>query len=154
MIKDTMNKTFTVRQGQFLAYIYKYTMVNGCAPSEADMQKYFQITPPSVHSMVLTLERRGLIRRVPGQARSISLIISPKLLPPLGTGSFSAISKIKNITRKSGTWRTVFQQLATWEKPELLTLVQILYDVSAENRDIIHTCSKNNEDGNIIFKIP
>ena len=143
-----MNKTFTVRQGQFLAYIYQYTMVNGCAPSEADMQKYFQITPPSVHSMVLTLERRGLIRRVPGQARSISLIISPELLPPLGTGSFSAISNIKNVTRKSDTWSTVFQQLATWEKPELLILVQKLYEASAENRDFINACSKKDENGN------
>ncbi len=36
------------------------------------MQRFFQITAPSVHSMVLTLERRGFIRRVPGQARSIT----------------------------------------------------------------------------------
>ncbi len=58
-------------------------IVNGCAPAEAEMQRFFQITPPSVHSMVLTLERRGLIRRVPGQARSITLIVPPESLPPL-----------------------------------------------------------------------
>jgi DNA-binding MarR family transcriptional regulator len=68
----------TERQGQFLAYIFQYSLVNGCAPAEADMQRYFQITPPSVHSMVLTLERRGFIRRVPGQARSITLIVPPE----------------------------------------------------------------------------
>jgi len=73
----------TERQGQFLAYIQQYSLVNGCAPAEADMERYFQITPPSVHSMVLTLERRGFIRRVPGQARSISLLISPEALPSL-----------------------------------------------------------------------
>jgi DNA-binding MarR family transcriptional regulator len=78
-----MNPTYTDRQGQFLAYIHQYSLVNGCAPAEADMQRFFQITPPSVHSMVLTLERRGLIRRVPGQARSITLIVSPESLPPL-----------------------------------------------------------------------
>lgn len=78
-----MNPTYTERQGQFLAYIHQYSIVNGCAPAEADMQRFFQITPPSVHSMVLTLERRGLIRRVPGQARSITLIVSPESLPPL-----------------------------------------------------------------------
>jgi DNA-binding MarR family transcriptional regulator len=77
------NPTHTERQGQFLAYIHQYSIVNGCAPAEADMQRFFQITPPSVHSMVLTLERRGLIRRVPGQARSITLIVSPESLPPL-----------------------------------------------------------------------
>ena len=78
-----MSPTYTERQGQFLAYIHQYSIVNGCAPAEVDMQRFFQITPPSVHSMVLTLERRGLIRRVPGQARSITLIVSPDSLPPL-----------------------------------------------------------------------
>lgn len=78
-----MNNIPTTRQGQFLAYIHQYGMIHGCAPAEADMQRYFQITPPSVHSMVLTLERRGFIRRVPGQARSITLQVSPDSLPPL-----------------------------------------------------------------------
>ena len=73
----------TERQGQFLAYIFQYSLVNGCAPAEADMQRFFQITPPSVHSMILTLERRGFIRRVPGQARSINVLVPPESLPPL-----------------------------------------------------------------------
>lgn len=78
-----MNSAPTERQGQFIAYIHRYALINGCAPAEADMQRYFQITPPSVHSMVLTLERRGFIRRVPGQARSITVIVPPESLPPL-----------------------------------------------------------------------
>lgn len=73
----------TARQGQFLAFIHQYGLLNGCAPAEADMQRFFQITPPSVHSMVLTLERRGFIRRVPGQARSLTLVIPPEALAPL-----------------------------------------------------------------------
>ncbi len=73
----------TERQGQFLAYIFQYGLLNGCSPAEADMQRYFQITAPSVHSMVLTLERRGFISRVPGQARSITLLIPPEWLPTL-----------------------------------------------------------------------
>ena len=83
MKDETKSKKPTERQGQFLAYIFQYTLLNGCAPAEADMQRYFQITPPSVHSMVLTLERRGFIQRVPGQARSITLIVPPESLPPL-----------------------------------------------------------------------
>lgn len=78
-----MNPAPTERQGQFLAYIHQYSLVNGCAPAEADMQRFFQITPPSVHSMVLTLERRGFIRHIPGQARSIALIVPAESLPPL-----------------------------------------------------------------------
>ena len=78
-----MKPPYTERQGQFLSYIHQYSIVNGCAPAEADMQRFFQITPPSVHSMVLTLERRGFIRRMPRQARSITLIVLPESLPPL-----------------------------------------------------------------------
>jgi hypothetical protein len=33
--------------------------------------------------MVLTLERAGLIRRRPGVARSIELLVEPQSLPPL-----------------------------------------------------------------------
>lgn len=72
----------TARQGQFLAYIHHYGLVNGCSPAEADMQRFFHITAPSVHSMVLTQERRGFIRRVPGQPCSITLLAPPEL-PPL-----------------------------------------------------------------------
>jgi repressor LexA len=42
------------------------------------MMQFFQVTPPSVHQMILTLERRGLISRVPGQARSIALRLPSK----------------------------------------------------------------------------
>ncbi|MDA2937665.1 hypothetical protein MYX75_05305 [Acidobacteria bacterium AH-259-A15] len=45
------------------------------------MQAYFKVTPPSVHQMVLTLEKRGLISRIPGRPRSIQLLIPPTQLP-------------------------------------------------------------------------
>lgn len=60
-------KTKTAKQGQYLAFIYYYTKLNGRAPSEADMQRYFRVTPPSVHQMVVTLEANGLIERTPGR---------------------------------------------------------------------------------------
>lgn len=52
-------------------------------PAEADMQAYFEVTPPSVHRMVLELEQRGLIRRTPGAARSIALLVRAEDLPIL-----------------------------------------------------------------------
>jgi Mn-dependent DtxR family transcriptional regulator len=74
---------FTDKQGQYLAFIWAYMRVNRQPPAERDMQRYFGVTPPSVHQMVLTLERLGLIRRQPGVARSIELLIDPNSLPPL-----------------------------------------------------------------------
>lgn len=74
---------FTHTQGQYLAFIYAYRCINQRAPAEADMQRHFGVTPPSVHQMVLTLERLGLIKREPGVARSIDLLIPPEELPIL-----------------------------------------------------------------------
>jgi len=76
-------KPYTDKQGQYLAFIYYYTKINGRAPAEADMERYFGVTPPSVHQMVLTLETRGLIERTPGLGRSIRLLISREELPNL-----------------------------------------------------------------------
>lgn len=74
---------FTARQGQFLAFIHSYTKIHGQAPAEADMERYFQVTPPTIHQMVLTLEKKGLISRTPGQARSIRLLVDPDAIPRL-----------------------------------------------------------------------
>ena len=75
--------TYTVTQGQYLAFIYYYTKLHGVPPAEADMQCYFKVSPPSVHNMIVTLERRRLIARTPGAARSIRLLLSRDQLPDL-----------------------------------------------------------------------
>jgi Mn-dependent DtxR family transcriptional regulator len=77
------SKAFTPKQGQYLAYIHLYIRLHRRPPAEADMQEYFCVTPPSVHQMVLTLERAGFIKRQPRVARSIELLVDPKLLPEL-----------------------------------------------------------------------
>ena len=74
---------FTTTQGQYLAFIWAYSRIFKRAPAEADMQQHFEVTAPSVHQMVLTLERAGLITRQPGTARSIQLMVPPEALPIL-----------------------------------------------------------------------
>jgi Mn-dependent DtxR family transcriptional regulator len=74
---------YTHLQGQYLAFIYYYTKIHRCAPAEADMQRYFRVSPPSVHQMVVRLEENGLIKRTPGQARSIELLLPVEQLPQL-----------------------------------------------------------------------
>ncbi|MCO6180736.1 MarR family transcriptional regulator [Ciceribacter sp. RN22] len=58
-------------------------MFNGHSLAERDVQRFFGVTVPSVHHMVLTLERAQLIRRQPGIARTIELLIEPDILPRL-----------------------------------------------------------------------
>ncbi len=74
---------FTRKRGQYLAFIYYYTKIHGKPPAERDMQMYFHVTVPSVHQMVLTLEKNGLISRVPGKARSIHLLVPKEEIPQL-----------------------------------------------------------------------
>ena len=82
-IPEPKKTPFTELQGQYLAFIYAYTKLNARAPSEADMQRYFAVTAPSVHRMVLALEQAGFITRHPGRARSIALLADPQMLPVL-----------------------------------------------------------------------
>ena len=74
---------FTEKQGEYLAFIYVYSHMFQRPPAETDMQRYFRVSPPSVHQMVITLERAGLIRRQPGVPRSIEILVPPEELPIL-----------------------------------------------------------------------
>ena len=74
---------YTPRQGQYLSFIYYYTKLNGQPPAEIDMQRYFRVLAPAVHQMVVSLEEKGYIERVPRQARSIRLLLAREDLPDL-----------------------------------------------------------------------
>ncbi|HVO22896.1 MAG TPA: MarR family transcriptional regulator [Candidatus Margulisiibacteriota bacterium] len=74
---------FTPRQGQYLAFIHAYTLVNGRPPAQADLQHFFRVTPPTVHQMLLTLENAGLISRRPGVARCVTVLVARDRLPRL-----------------------------------------------------------------------
>jgi len=74
------------KQGQYLASIHAYTLVNGCPPAQADMQRVVQVAPPTVHQMLITLEKTGLILRQPGAARSIAVQVNRADLPTLSPG--------------------------------------------------------------------
>jgi DNA-binding MarR family transcriptional regulator len=83
LVTRSPSLSFTTKQGQYLAFIHAYTLVLGRPPAEADLQRFFCVTPPSVHQMVLALERAGLIHRQPGVARSIRVLVDPEALPRL-----------------------------------------------------------------------
>jgi hypothetical protein len=65
---------FTEKQGQYLAFIYTYSHMFRRPPAETDMRR---------HQMIVTLERNGLIRRQPGVARSIEILVAPQDIPIL-----------------------------------------------------------------------
>ena len=82
-----MAAPYTLRQGQFLAYIHTNTRLHRQPPSESEMAYFFGVSPPSVHQMVVTLERRGLLQRTPGLARALRVLLPPEALPNLDGAS-------------------------------------------------------------------
>ena len=78
-----MKRRYTPKQGRYLSFIYWYARLHGRAPSEAEMQTYFRVSPPSVHDMIVRMEACGLIERTPGQARSISVCVPGEDIPAL-----------------------------------------------------------------------
>ena len=84
--KKIANKTkskYTPKQGQYLSFIYYFTKINGVPPAEVDFQIYFKTSPPTVHNMILKLEKKGYIQRKPKTPRSIQLLLIRSELPDL-----------------------------------------------------------------------
>jgi repressor LexA len=99
-----MPPTFTARQGQYLAFIHRFTARHGVAPSFEQIAAHFGTSAPAVNTMIKTLDRRGLLSRVPGVARSLRVLVSTSDLPEsdfvstaraspkAGSGSAAAVS--------------------------------------------------------------
>ncbi len=73
----------TEKQGQYLSFISAYMKLNNQAPAEADIQRYFKVSPPTVHQMVVKLESLGVIRRKTGVARGIQVLVELENIPVL-----------------------------------------------------------------------
>ena len=83
-MKDENKKTlYSEKEGQYLAFIFYYTKINGLAPAHVDFQRYFRVTPPTVHQTILQLEKKGFIHRTPNAPRSITIILPQHELPIL-----------------------------------------------------------------------
>ncbi|MET4235660.1 DNA-binding FadR family transcriptional regulator [Bradyrhizobium sp. i1.4.4] len=54
----------------------------GRPAAEADIQRHFRVSPPSVHQMIVTLERNGFIRRQTGIPRSVEILLPVAILLP------------------------------------------------------------------------
>ena len=67
------------KQGSTLPYPTLYPT----APQTPGGIRHASVSPPSVHQMLLSLERAGLIKRQPRTPRSIELLVDPKNLPEL-----------------------------------------------------------------------
>ena len=73
----------TPRQLEYLLFIHKYISRFGRAPAEADIERHFLVSAPSINQMMQMLERRGFITREPGVPRSAKICIDLSTFAPL-----------------------------------------------------------------------
>lgn len=72
---------FTHTQGRYLSYIHAYTSGFGTPPAESEIAEAMGVSPPSVHQMMKTLEKKNLIRRKPKEARSTEILVDRTEIP-------------------------------------------------------------------------
>jgi SOS-response transcriptional repressor LexA len=126
-----MKSPYTSGQGQVLAFIHHYTTLHGRPPAEAEMAHFFQVTPPSAHLMVLALERRGLITRTPGEARSIKLRVKscPFCTAPSQARVLGHLRPGPNARRPS------VQPCYVWAKSSLTTYLLFKIGITSTTRN-------------------
>ena len=79
-LDPTAAPRFTKKQGQYLAFLYSYAKIHRTAPSEVDLQGFFQVSAPSVHEMInpgterlnRTNARAGSIHTTSGPAGTLA----------------------------------------------------------------------------------
>jgi hypothetical protein len=72
---------FTPTQGRYLAYIHAYIGLHGYSPAETEISAAMCVSPPAVNQMVRMLERKRLLQRLPGQPRSLQILIPEEEIP-------------------------------------------------------------------------
>ncbi len=70
----------TERQARILSFIHRYVASYGLSPSFEEIASQFGTTAPSVSSTIKGLERRGLLSRMPGVARSLRVLVPESAL--------------------------------------------------------------------------
>jgi hypothetical protein len=75
---------FTPTQSRYLAFIRAYIDLHGYPPSESEIAAALLVSPPSVNQMVKMLEKKGLILRHPGRARSLEILVPDDEVPEWG----------------------------------------------------------------------
>jgi hypothetical protein len=94
------------------------------SPSEGDMARYFGVSAPSVHQMILTLEARGFLARDTGKARATQVLVPP---PPRRTPRGSSPSAVQPAVPPAGEPTSVVEA-ATSVGGEILSRLFALAD--------------------------
>lgn len=97
----------TRRQRELLDFISAYSAKHGIAPSFDEMASATdEASKSSVHRIIVALEERGFIRRLPNRARAIEIVDGAPILPP------EIESRIRDYCRSWNISRATFDRRA------------------------------------------
>jgi repressor LexA len=81
----------TTKQKELLAFIHERLQETGVPPSFEEMKEALDLQSKSgVHRLIMALEERGFIRRLPHRARAIEVIKLPDAMVEGGPGNLSS----------------------------------------------------------------
>lgn len=109
-----MRAGLTPRMAQLLDILRRSIEANGCAPSYAEMAEAMGLSSRgAVAGMVDRLEDRGFVRRLAGQARTIT-IVEQSGLSPETERRISVYCRNRDITRQEFDKRAAEGLLRGW----------------------------------------
>lgn len=86
-IRTRACQMLTRKQNELLRFIHERLKEAGVPPSFDEMKDALDLRSKSgIHRLIIALEERGFIRRLPNRARALEVLKLPESSTPLGTG--------------------------------------------------------------------
>lgn len=149
-----MKGRLTKRQEEILAFITAYQRENMICPSLEEISDHFQIAVSSVFDHMEALEKKGVIERIPGQARSIRLTGEERQLKALTIpltlkdGSTSTLTLSTLLLRGEVPYFAVEMQDDSMKNIGIMENDLLIFRKTtvAEERDIIYFLDESSEE--------
>ena len=110
----------TKRQHDLLMFIHRSTQITGVSPSYSEMMVALGMKSKSgIHRMVIALEQRGFIRRLPNRARATEILRMPN-------GWASAEARLRDSARLVMALLQARDALEIYEPHPQTTLSEVL----------------------------
>jgi len=92
----------TKKQSELLRFIHERLKEDGVPPSFDEMKDALDLRSKSgIHRLIMALEERGFIRRLPNRARALEVLRMPDQSVPAGSGARARLGSRRMKPRSS-----------------------------------------------------
>ncbi len=128
----------TCKQYELLLFIHNHIKETGVPPSFEEMKNALELSSKSgIHKLIIALEQRGFIRRLPNRARAVEVIRLPEKI----TFNLSLARKISpSIIERNK--REISKSLSPFDEEEKKISPFLLWDVFLQAYPPLLYCNK------------